>query len=176
MRYALRGGLILGLVGVALVVSGCTDIYFPSPTPTGAGGNTFVITQNQGSQNSGAQTGDTPSSSSGIARVKVGFFGGTCPSGPMVPGQTALEQKCEGTMTATPKVKLSDGLERDATELEHGPDDAVVWTADIGADVLVCITSPANGFNRVCAAKKPGPWEQCAVVKGVKGCASGTVT
>lgn len=172
-----------GRVGVALIaallVGACTEIYLPGPTSPSDGSPVFILTNNQNSQNVGALPDGAalPGGAGPIVRVKVGFYGGTCPSGPMQAGQTELQVNCTGDMTATPKVKLPDGGgERDATEVEHGSPDDVTWMADIGADVLVCVTSPANGFNRMCAAKKAGKWRQCATVKNVRGCAEGNVT
>lgn len=160
----------------ALTFMACVDVTIPSPGPGGGGGGTVVVTQNQDSQNAGPSARPTPGGSGLIYKVKVGFFGGDCPSGPLPAGQTLLEVGCNGDMTATPKILNADGgTDRDATEVEHGPDDEVIWTAAAGAEVLACVTSPANGFNRICSAKRRGAWQQCASVKGVRGCAEGTV-
>lgn len=174
-RSALVG--LAAAIGAAAFLFACTEIYFPGPTGPSGGGPVVIVTQNQGSHNGDTPASTAPGGGSGaIYKVKVGFYGGTCPSGPMVAGQTQLQVGCSGDMTATPKVQLPEGGDRDATVLEHGDGDDVVWAADIGPDVVVCVTSPANGFNRSCAAKKAGPWRQCAVVKGVKGCAEGSVS
>lgn len=150
----------------------CTEVNVPGPTSPGGGGTTVVVNTNVGG-------GTTPTpgtgSTSPIYKVKVGFFGGSCPGAvPLPAGSIELEVGCEGSMTATPKVQIDGGGDRDATQNEHGPDSLVEWTSN-NDNVLKCVTSPANGFNRVCAAKNPGTWTQCAIVKGVKGCAEGTV-
>jgi hypothetical protein len=169
----------VSLLAVAVIcAAACTTINLP--TPPESGDVNVLVTQNQDSFNSGGATPrPVPGAelTGGIYKVKVGFFGGDCPSGPLTPGQTELTVNCNGNMTATPKVKLSadSQLDRDATEAEHGPGDGVAWTSEGALGVLVCVTSPANGFNRICAAKAKGHYKECATVRTVKGCAEGNV-
>lgn len=161
---------------IAAVMASCTSITLP-PTDGGGGGGSVTVIQQVDSGNTGATATPIPGTagSSGIYKVKAGFYGGRCGATPMTPGQTELVVGCEGDMTATPKVLIAGGgSDRDATEAEHGPDSEVRWTST-GDGVLQCVTTFSNGFNRACKALAVGSWQQCATVKGVQGCASGTV-
>lgn len=168
-RGSLRLGSAAALLFIVGALAGCNTITLTTgPTDVDA-----VLTAPAPSSTPPAAT-DSSDGSHGIYKIKVGFYGGACGPQPLAQGATTLQVACTGDMTATPKVLIDGGADRDATQPEHGPDSAVAWAAS-GEDVLICVTSFANGFNRSCRALKPGAWQQCATVRGIQGCASGTV-
>lgn len=107
------------------------------------------------------------------ASVRVGFFGGSCPSGS---GKTfpsnglgQVPVGCTGFATATPK--HADGT--DLTPAEHGT--AIDWTLEPFTSA-VNVLGVAEAFNKDVVGVSAGSFNLCATVQGVKGCLNGSVT
>jgi len=106
-----------------------------------------------------------------IDQVRVAFFQIRC-----IPGVTPprnLENKllmgCNGDVTATPKDR--DGHDIDARI--HG--DRIDWTLTQEFTVVQMDDYPGVAFNKTLTARRPGHFQLCAVVKGVRGCLNGEV-
>ncbi len=171
MKPKYRPAALIAAIVAVLAVFACVTNNVTGPDVD----NTAVANQQSGQGGNGTPA---PGVAGVIYKVKVGFFGGTCPGGsPIGAGQTELKVGCAGELTATPKVKNPDGItDRDATPLEHGEGDgAIEWRYDFGEANLPSTKNFSNQFNRHAEAKIPGPYRLCATVKGVVGCAEGNV-
>lgn len=150
----------------ALVVL-CALALVACETPTTP--TTINIWNNQNVSGETASPTPSPSPGTAVAKVAVGFYGRSCPSGtpPAVPND--LRVGCTGAITATPK----DASGNPMSPADHGP--AIEWFYDYGSEVLPTYPGASNDFNRTASAAAPGAYRLCASVKGVVGCMEGTV-
>ena len=175
------GGLFLGLavaglqmalawavcvfVAVAfLAVTGCDLNLGDVQGPT----QTVVI----GAPQPTATPRGTPqaSTNTAVGRVKVGYFGRSCPDGPPPAGLNDLRVGCTGDITATPL----DARGEKIPDTEHPL--SIRWYHASGSSVLEATThGSGNEFNRAAKGLSVGDYKLCAIVGGVEGCVEGKV-
>ena len=107
-----------------------------------------------------------------IYAIRVGFYGITCPAGITRPNNSAnrLPLGCLGHVTATPKNKFNDDVDRRV----HGP--YITWTVRQNRTIVAIRNDEEVPFNKALRAMDPGTFELCATVQGVTGCLEGRVT
>lgn len=188
--------LLLALAFLALSLNACDRWPWEQPDPTAPSvivEATQTVTIGTGVAPSPAPSA-SPSVGGGLVKpnsVRVGFFGGSCPSGSgrVFPnnGAAQVPLTCTGFATATPK--RADGT--DQSPAEHGS--GITWELE-GGQPYVDVTayrviraksdhvtmwgkaSVQEAFNRDVRGVAPGAFSLCATVQGVKGCLNGTVT
>jgi hypothetical protein len=107
-----------------------------------------------------------------IYAMRVGFYGINCPAGVTRPNNSAnrLPVGCLGLVTATPKNKFNDDVDRRA----HGP--YITWTLRQNRTIVAMRDDSEVPFNKALRAMDPGKFDLCATVQGKTGCLEGTVT
>ena len=105
-----------------------------------------------------------------IGRVKVGYFGRSCPDGAPPEGLNDLRVGCTGDITATPLDQAGKPL----PETDHPH--SIRWYHAFGAAVLEAREhGTGNDFNRAARGLAVGTYKLCAIVGGVEGCVEGRV-
>jgi hypothetical protein len=107
-----------------------------------------------------------------ISYVRVGFYGFKCPAGVTVPGNGLglLPKGCTGYVTAT--AKKADG--RDVDSRLVGSE--IRWFVHEGPEFITVRDWPDQAFNKYVDGEAEGKFMLCAVIRGVQGCLTGTVT
>ena len=107
-----------------------------------------------------------------IYALRVAFYGINCPAGVTRPNNSAgkLPLGCLGLVTATPKNKFNDDVDRRV----HGP--YITWSIRQNRTIVSVREDSAVPFNKSLRAVDPGFFELCATVQGVTGCLEGQVT
>jgi hypothetical protein len=107
-----------------------------------------------------------------IYAMRVGFYGIQCPAGVTKPNNSAnrLPLGCLGHVTATPKNKFNDDVDRRV----HGP--YITWSIRQNRTIVAVRNDEQVPFNKALRAMDPGNFELCATVQGVTGCLEGRVT
>jgi hypothetical protein len=107
-----------------------------------------------------------------IYAIRVGFYGIQCPAGIAKPNNSAgrLPVGCLGLVTATPKNKFNDDVDRRV----HGP--YITWSLRQNRTIVAMRDDPEVPFNKALRAMDAGKFDLCATVQGKTGCLEGTVS